>query len=121
MLQVGIEMTFPAQATINLKAYQASFELHFKLLDVDVLDELRKRCKPNAEGKFEMTDRQFVGELVAGFGDDVLGADGKPLPFTPDNLTALLNKPGALPAVINAFYSGYAEEEEKNLELLPAG
>lgn len=141
MLKIDPHLTFEATATINLNALQASFGVRCKLLHIDHLEALRQAwagtpaelspvdpahpdvprtvVKPAVAPT--LTDRQFIDSWLAGFAPDVMDADGEPLPFTPENLTLLLNTPGAKLAVIDAFFRGYEEAETKNLPTPPAG
>lgn len=114
MLTVSNELTFPAPCQIRMRAFKADFVVRCRLLPVDELDELRKKGAPDAEGKIAMTDREFVNAWLVGFEESVVDKQGQQIPFTPDGVTQLLNMPGALRAVIDGFYNGYADEEEKN-------
>ena len=135
MLIVDHNITFEATASINLEALQASFGVFCRLLPVDELDSAYKRWvgEPAQYAKVEpfelvrpevapsLTDRQFIDMFLVGFADDVRASDGTPLEFTPDNVSRMLNIPGARIAVIDAFLRGYEKAEEKNSEPLPAG
>lgn len=139
MLKIDPHQTFETTATINLKALKASFGIKCRFLHIDRLDELRKKwtgtpaVQARAATDIEpavnavpavpptMNDREFIDSWLIGFADDVLGTDDQPLPFTPENVTKLLSMPGAKMAVINAFFSGYEEAEEKNSAPLRGG
>lgn len=141
MLKIDHHMTFEATATINLNALQATFGVRCKLLHIDHLESLRKAwageppewapLEPSRPDEVRalikpavaptLTDRQFIDFWLVGFTADVADAEGNPLPFTPDNVTMLLNTPGAKLAVIDAFFSGYEEAETKNSPTPPAG
>lgn len=118
---------FEPTVRINLKGLQATFGIRCKLLAIDQLDALRERWvgKPATETEPgtlpTMTDREFIDSWLVGFGADVLAEDDTPLPFNPDNVSLLLNQPGAKHAVIDAFFSGYEEAETKNSGPLRAG
>jgi len=138
MIKIDPHQTFEATARINLPALQASFGIKCRLIGMDELSELQKRwlgepavpavpareatqtqpAQPAKPGKPAvkptLTNGEFINGFLVGFGDDVVGADDRPLPFTPENVKRLLNQPGAVDAVITAFLSGYAEEEAKN-------
>lgn len=132
MIKIDPNQTFEATATINLNALQASFGVKCRFLHIDRLDELRKQwtgepavlardatdTEPAVAAKPAvpptMSDREFIDSFLVDFADDVKGADDERLPFTPENVTLLLATPGAKIAVINAFFKGYGEAEEKN-------
>lgn len=141
MLKIDPHMTFEATATIDLNALQATFGVRCKFLHIDRLNALRKgwsgtppelapvdSAAPDALRKLlkpavapTLSDREFIDFWLVGFADDVMDAEGNPLPFSPDNVTKLLDVPGAKIAVINAFFRGYEEAETKNLKTPPAG
>ncbi len=120
MLNLDDEITFPATATINLKGLQTSFGIQCRLLDIDVLNDLRKQWTGELPTETEpakpptIDDRKFIDAWLCGFADDVQEANGAPAVFNPDTVTRLLAKPGAKEAVLNAFFSGYEEAEAKN-------
>lgn len=120
MLNIDEEITFPATATIKLKGRQTTFGIRCKLLDIDVLDGLRKQWTGELPTETEparpptINDREFIDAWLAGFDDDVTDASGKPAPFTPQTVTRLLAKAGAKQAILNAFFDGYEEAEAKN-------
>ena len=127
MLNLDDKITFPATATIKLKGLQTSFGIQCRLLDIDVLNDLRKRWTGELATETEpakpptIDDREFIDAWLCGFAEDVKEASGEPAPFTPDTVTRLLAKPGAKEAVLNAFFSGYEESEAKNSETPRAG
>lgn len=132
MIKIDPNQTFEATATINLNALQASFGIKCRFLHIDRLNELRLKwngepavpareatdTEPAVAAKPAvpptMSDREFIDTWLVGFADDVKGPDDAPLPFTPENVTLLLTTPGAKMAVLNAFFKGYGEAEEKN-------
>lgn len=127
MLKIDPHQTFEATARINLKALQASFGIMCRLIDIDELEALRQKWVGQpAVGDTPavaptITDREFIDAWLVGFAADVMDMAGNPLPFTPENVTALLKKPGGKIAVIDAFFSGYEEAETKNSGPLRAG
>lgn len=133
MLKIDPNQVFEATAKINLQALQASFGIKCKLLHLDVFEagrqkwsgtpavyadpanDIAKGIPPTTPAVApSITDRQWIDTWLVGFAADVTGPDGEALAFTPDNVTQLLNVPGAKLAVIDAFLEGYGEAETKN-------
>lgn len=127
MLKIDPHQTFEATASITLQALQASFGVRCRFLHIDELDALRQQWvgKPATEDQPavppQISDRQFIDAWLVGFCDDVQDKKGQPLTFTPENVTQLLNVPGAKVAVIDAFFLGYERAEEKNSGPLRTG
>lgn len=131
-LKIVPNLPFETTAVINLKALQASFGIKCTLLHAEELraleikwsgvpavyadpaDRLNKVPPIKAHVPPTMTDREFIDCWLVGFAEDVKGPDDQPLAFTPENVTMLLNTPGATRAVIAAFFDGYREAETKN-------
>lgn len=60
------------------------------------------------------SDAQFIGEVVDGWGENVQGPDGQPLPFTQDALAALLNNyPAAGSEIVDAYVKELSESRAK--------
>lgn len=127
MLNIDEEIVFETTVIIRLMARVTTFGIQCRLLDIDALDALRKQWtgEPATESTPAVppaiNDRQFIDSWLHGFAPDVMDAQGNALPFTPDNVTRLLNKPGAKTAVLEAFFKGYEEAETKNSETPRAG
>ena len=138
-----IPETFTAPVTFkvpadNGKKKDASFTAKFKYLGADGVQELLDRINASAEKQRalaeqrkaeeqaeptavraplprpELTDRDTLDMVLAGFGPDVLAEDGQPLPFTPDNVDALLKVHGVGAAMVDSFFKHHFEAREKN-------
>jgi hypothetical protein len=60
-------------------------------------------------------DAQYLGEAIAGWGDDVLGGDGTPAPFTPEAFEALLDRYSASGIeIFHAYTRALGESRSKN-------
>lgn len=117
MLKLDPNLTFEATARIALHGVQGDFRVRCRLLGVAQLEQLQEQ---QAAGT--ITPREFVDAWLVGWADgEVCDPEGRALPFTPANVGALLNVPGAPVALVRAFYSGYDEAVEKNSEPLRAG
>lgn len=138
-----IPETFTAPVTFkvpadNGKKKDVSFTVKFKYLGADGVQELNNRINASTE-KYraleaqrdaeeradptavraplpipEFADRDVVGIVLAGFGPDVLAEDGQPLPFTPENVDALLAVHGVSGAIVKSFFTHHFEAREKN-------
>jgi hypothetical protein len=117
MLRIDPDIKFTTTVRINLVALQATFDIECLLLDTETLHEHQQA---QAEGK--MTAAEFVDTWLTGWPDgQVAAADGTPLKYSPAAVAGLLRTPGALIAMIQAFYKGYDEATEGNSAPLPAG
>lgn len=77
---------------------QCSFQARFPRMSAAELEEFGARARSD-----NLTDRQIATELLKGWGDDVRDAAGQPLPYTPENVQAVLNVAGLGSAVATAF------------------
>lgn len=110
------EITFTTQADIRLKAFSASFQVVCKLLPTDRLRDIEAGLRNGT-----VTTEQFVDEFHVGWPEgEVQAADGQALEPTPENMQRLRARPGALVALVEAFYKGYDRATEGNSEPLPA-
>lgn len=138
-----IPETFTAPVTFkvpadNGKKKDASFTAKFKYLGADKVQELLDRLNASTEKyraleaqrkaeeqadptavraplpRPEFTDRDTLDIVLAGFGPDVLAEDGQPLPFTPENVDALLKVHGVGAAMVKSFFDHHFEAREKN-------
>lgn len=94
------------------------FHVHFKRLDTDQVNQL------GAKFSVEDGDRALAREVVVGFGKDVGGPDGQPLPFSKEALDELLRINRAPFCIAKAFYDSIRTEikevaQEKNSEKPP--
>ncbi|WP_417345699.1 hypothetical protein [Ferrimonas sp.] len=58
-------------------------------------------------------DRQFLTKVIQGWGN-IGGADGEPLPFSQDNLNAVLDQPFFCIGALAAFKDAYSGAALKN-------
>lgn len=116
MITIDQDLTFTQDVTVNKKAFQAKFEMQFKLLGQQELQDLLSAWMrpPSADPQAiaPTTDMQFVERVATGWGD-VSDANG-PVAFGPEPLAKLCNLPGVKSAIIDAFLGGYEEAVEKN-------
>jgi hypothetical protein len=98
--------------------------VHFKRLTHTELRELFKliqkqntEIKAATENGDEITDDQDAGHLrnnILGWGEDVKGPDDQPVPFTADNLDAMLDITAYRRALMKAFLEDLSDPESKN-------
>ncbi len=116
MLRLEDDIRFTTTANIALKGFKASFAVECKLLPTDRLREIEAAMQSGA-----MSAESFVAEFHTGWPEgQVLDAEGNPLPVTPESLAKLRAKPGAVVALVEAFYAGYDRATEGNSEPLLA-
>lgn len=85
------------------------FSVEFKRLTASEIKELRDRM-----GTAELPDDDaFCREVVTGW-RDVTGEDGQALPFSPENLTVLLDVHGISAAIVLAFFDSISTAKRKN-------
>jgi len=70
----------------------------------------RALTRDDVEAAAGDADTSWLERILAGW-DEVAGADGKPLAFTPENLTRLLARPGVAAAVAEAYRRALTGEE----------
>lgn len=138
-----IPETFTAPVTLKVpgehgKKKDVSFTVKFKYLGTEAVQELMSRIRASSEKQRaqieqreaelrtdptavraqlpppDMTDRDTLDMVLAGFGPDVLADDGQPLPFTPESIDALLRVHGCGEAMIDSFFKHHFEAREKN-------
>ena len=68
-----------------------------------------------AKGQPLPSDAQWLAEIIDGWGDVVLGADGAVVPFGVAALDSLLNSyPGAAVAIFDAYLQAFEDARKKN-------
>lgn len=77
---------------------QHSFLARFPRMTTAELEEFGARAR-----RENLTDSQIATELLKGWGDDLRDAAGQPLPFTAENVAAVLMVAGLAVAVVTAF------------------
>lgn len=124
MIVISQKDTYTIPVTANLpddggKLKQVKFHVQVKRLTTDEIDDLNKRI--HAQNKLEqddperkVTDQMVAHEVVTGFGPDVQGDDGQPLPFNAENLDALLNIYPVRPRLVAAFFESLNNARAKN-------
>lgn len=87
------------------------FTIIFHRLGESALQALQKDIEEKG-----LTNGEFLKTVVAGWGNDVMDDDKKPLPFNTENLDALLDMEGAVPVLMTSFNKSRLEVSEKNLK-----
>ena len=88
---------FEAPAPTGHQRQVHEFSGQFPRMTVDELEALGQKAAGDA-----WPDRQVAAHLLRGW-SDVADQHGNALPFTPDNVTAVLNVAGVAAAVVAAF------------------
>lgn len=91
------------------KSEKRSFKAIFKRQTLPQMTEIRAHL---ANSEVTLTDRQLIDQVLTGW-RGVQDSDGKELPFTPDNLNALLAIFPVQPSLVAAFFES-TEVREKN-------
>jgi hypothetical protein len=94
--------TWPVRVSVPVegKYVRAEFTAEFANLQGAELDAL---TADPAEGVPALSHLEMADRVLVGWGDDLKGADGAPLPFTPENKARLLANPRARLAVAGTF------------------
>jgi hypothetical protein len=105
------------------KTQMVDITVHFKRLSHTELRDLFKniqRQQKEAEAalkegiEIEDDDSDILRQHIVGWGDDVRGPDDQPVPFTPDNLDAMLDITVYRRSLMKAFLEDLADPEKKN-------
>lgn len=80
-----------------------------KLIDSDP-----ERALSELHNDDELTDREIINRVLAGFGRDLMGEDRQPLDFNQANLDRLLRVNGAQRAIVTSFFENHFRAPEKN-------
>lgn len=105
------------------KSQRVDITVHFKRLSHTELRDLFKsiqRQQKEAEAalkegiEIEDDDSDILRQHIVGWGDDVRGPDDQPVPFTPDNLDAMLDITVYRRSLMKAFLEDLADPEKKN-------
>lgn len=102
-----VEWTIPADDGRHQKI---GFDAEFKRLAQTRIDEIYK----SATGGGAISDEELVGEVLVGWGTNVLDENDQPLAFTPANIAAVLDIQGARAATVRAFFDSLTGAKEKN-------
>jgi hypothetical protein len=100
MFVVDVKNTFKSPVEFNLpgdgEPIVAVFVAEFKRLPQSRIDAIVTRTE-------KITDDALVREVLDGWDDEIKDAEGKPLPFTPENLDRVLEVNGVRKALAAAF------------------
>jgi Ni,Fe-hydrogenase III component G len=96
---VVVKVFIPAD---NGKFDESSFKATFKRVNMDELDELRKKSQI-----------EVVKEVLMDY-SDLIDDDGNQVEYSPENLEILMNIPQALAGIAEAFWSSIFKAKEKN-------
>lgn len=113
MFKIGNRDDYEWPVTVRPPKSGGDFEAHdftvrFKRISEPGVKDLSRRSLSG-----ELDDTAFCREVVTGFGG-VQGADGNALPFSEENLAALLAEQGVPRAIVGAFFDSIRGGKEKN-------
>ena len=103
------------------KTTKVTFHVLFKRCTLPEYQELMKRLQesraevtadPTSSPKFG--DREFLDEVLEGFGDDLQDENGSPMAFTPGNVDRLCAIYPIQPKIVASFFEHYGKAAEKN-------
>lgn len=80
------------------KTLTQRFTAQFEIIDTEQLQQA-------------IVDGDHLERVLIGWGDDIKGADGQPLPYTAENKQALLRIPYVRAAVMNAWVEASSGRE----------
>ena len=109
MFVLALSPTFKATVRFGLPGADGKPQRH------EFTAVLRRQTRAEAEAMAtkatveDWTDRQLAAALLAGWGPDLTDGNQLPLPFTPDNLDAVLDVPNVAAAILRAY--GQAHED----------
>lgn len=86
-----------------------TFTAIFKRFSQSELAAQRKSWDANAT-----PDREAIADILVGWGQDMQNANGEPMPFTPENLAAVLDLQPMEAAIIKAWRLSLAEGARGN-------
>lgn len=118
MIVVADTATFEAPVTLfgpgeEGKMADLKATITFNYFTHDEFTALNEKLKSGA-----MKDEEFLRKIVAGWGDDIVDKNKKPLSFNSANLKKLLNVHGMVKAMIYSYFTHVNAESVKNLQAL---
>ena len=102
---------------------QEVFKAHFVRMPESEFETLFAPLEKPTGDELKAHNRKMVDRIMRGWAE-VVGADGKDLPFTPEHVDRLLDFPNigyALTVAYVAFHRAQPQEREKNSGPSPAG
>ena len=88
---------------------RCEFTATFRRLDDQQAEDLAKEAARDG-----LPDRDVAARLLAGWGADVMDAQGLPMPFTPGNVAAVLRVPNCAGAVLRAYKRAQQDADPEN-------
>lgn len=92
----------------NGKHVKHSFEVEFKRLSTDQIEDLQQRARTE-----RLRDDQVAAELVVGW-RGVVDRDGNAIPYTGPHVKRALNVSGLGTAIVAAYFRAQTEAPAKN-------
>lgn len=86
-----------------------TFTAKFRRLTMQEIEDMNVQLKEKT-----LTDTQLLQDVMVGWGDDVMDADGNPLPFNERNFDALLNVFPTRGTLVQAFMESLNTAAAKN-------
>lgn len=91
------------------KTTTSTFTATFRRLSMEEIEEMNAKLKEKA-----LTDTQLLHDVMVGWGEDVMDADGNQLPFNERNFDALLNVFPVRGTLVQAFMESLNTAAAKN-------
>lgn len=126
MFKLTSTPTFTAPVTANIPAdrgkfTKVTFYVEFKRPSLSEYQDLMRRLQESrAEAEARPTetprfgDRQFVDEVLHGFGTDLQDEDGTPMAFSPGNVDRLCEIYPIQSRIVASFFEHYGQAAAKN-------
>ena len=98
------DVTFKAKVVVNHPAHgRSEFTAEFLLVEQAEYDDLARQG-----------DTAIIERVLTGWGEDLRGADKKPLPFCNDVLQAMCRRAYVRTAIVQAYIKGFMGARQGN-------
>ena len=109
MFKLALSPTFTAPVVVEFQGGgRAQFEATFHRLSQTEIDALTQRIQAS-----EASDADICIQVLAGW-SGVAEEDGTVIPFSPTNMSRVLDVAGVRAAVVRAFFESFPSAKRKN-------
>lgn len=119
MIKIAQNPTFTSTVNVEIagdngKKIKTSFDIIYKRKGTSEIEDIHRRFALEDGDENQLTDSKLIPEIVAGWGNNVHDEDGNPLPFTEENLAALVDIYPVRPAIVRVFFESLSGAKAKN-------